>query len=133
MGQPDHGWNARTGRLTSRFREAFSRRDIDTLRTLYSPSATSVPEPGVSTSGAERAAALDHFSDHFDTCGSVIRHACVADGVALLVVDRGMSGPGQNAERVRIEGAATDIVRRFPDGEWRYVIDNPFGSGSSGD
>jgi ketosteroid isomerase-like protein len=124
----DEEFDAQTGYLTRRFREAFNRRDIDTLRTLYAPEATSVLQPGASATGTARAATLNHFFDHFDTCESVIRHAYLAGDVALLVVDWVMRGP----DGIRIEGAATDVVRRFPDGDWRYVIDNPFGSAKPG-
>jgi ketosteroid isomerase-like protein len=127
--QSEHDLDALTDDLTGRFREAFNKRDIATLRSLYTAEATSVIAPGVATTGAERAATLDHFFDQFDTCESSIRHAYVADDIALLVVDWAMTGPDGDGGRTRIEGAATDVVRRGPDGKWRYVIDNPFGSG----
>jgi ketosteroid isomerase-like protein len=128
--RPDHELDALTDHLTSRFRDAFNARDIDTLRTLYEPTATSVVEPGRATHGEERARTLDHFFE-YDTCESVVRHAYVADDVALLVVDWSMSRTGPDGRPERIEGAATDVVRRGSDRQWRYLIDNPFGSGTS--
>lgn len=124
----DEEFDKLTGNLTSRFREAFNRRDIETLRTLYEDAAVSVLSPGHATSGDERKATLEHFYE-FDTCESQIRHAYVADAVALLIVDWSMSGPGPDGRRVRISGAATDVVQRDADGIWHYIIDNPFGSG----
>ncbi|GIJ45547.1 hypothetical protein Val02_24330 [Virgisporangium aliadipatigenens] len=29
---------------------------------------------------------------------------------------------------VDLSGTATDVARRGPDGHWRYLIDNPFGT-----
>jgi ketosteroid isomerase-like protein len=33
-----------------------------------------------------------------------------------------------DGEHVHVDGTATDVARRGPDGLWRYVIDNPFGT-----
>jgi ketosteroid isomerase-like protein len=47
----------------------------------------------------------------------------VAGDIALLIV--GWSIAGLDAQ-----GTATDVARRGPDGRWRYVIDNPYGTGT---
>jgi len=38
-----------------------------------------------------------------------------------------IDGVAAHGGRVHIEGTATDVARRGPDGYWRYAIDNPFG------
>ncbi len=55
---------------------------------------------------------------------AALRHAYVVDDLALLVVEWSVRGAG-----VDLAATATDVVRRGPDGRWRYVIDNPFGGG----
>lgn len=42
------------------------------------------------------------------------------DGIALLIVGWTIGD---------VTGTATDVARRAADGRWRYVIDNPFGTG----
>ncbi|EFL19641.1 predicted protein [Streptomyces sp. C] len=37
---------------------------------------------------------------------------------------------GRDGVPVHVEGTATDVARRGPDGRWRYAIDNPFGPGA---
>lgn len=39
-----------------------------------------------------------------------------------------LEGTGPDGAAVRLAGTATDVARRGPDGLWRYVIDNPFGT-----
>jgi ketosteroid isomerase-like protein len=48
-----------------------------------------------------------------------------------LIVDWVIDGTGPEGQAVHVEGTATDIARRGPDGRWRYVIDNPFGTGDT--
>ncbi|MFD0538567.1 hypothetical protein ACFQY7_37435 [Actinomadura luteofluorescens] len=42
-----------------------------------------------------------------------------------------IEGPSREGP-VRIEGTATDVARRGPDGRWRYAVDNPFGTSAPG-
>ncbi|MFJ3877880.1 YybH family protein [Streptomyces sp. NPDC090077] len=59
------------------------------------------------------------------------RHTYATGELALLIVDRttvGTEGTGPDGGPVRLAGTATDIARRGPDGLWRYVVDNPFGT-----
>ncbi|MFK0122418.1 hypothetical protein ACIQSP_03790 [Streptomyces nigra] len=47
--------------------------------------------------------------------------------MAPLIVDRVIDGTGPEGQDVHVEGTA-DIAQRGPDGGWRYVVDNPFGT-----
>ncbi|MFI7005725.1 hypothetical protein [Streptomyces sp. NPDC050145] len=55
------------------------------------------------------------------------RHTYVVGDLALLIVDFVIEGVAADGNGVRVEGTATDVARRGPDGFCRYVIDNPFG------
>lgn len=55
------------------------------------------------------------------------RHVYATDDLALLIVDWVIEGTA-DGRPVRIEGTATDVARRGPDGRWRYAVDNPFGT-----
>ncbi|MEW1845977.1 hypothetical protein AB0392_49185 [Nonomuraea angiospora] len=52
----------------------------------------------------------------------------MAGNIALLIVDRSMRGTARDGSELDMSGTATDVVRRGPDGQWRYVIDNPHGT-----
>jgi ketosteroid isomerase-like protein len=57
------------------------------------------------------------------------RHAYVSGDIALLVVDWSIAGTSRQGYPLDLRGTATDVVRRGADGRWRYVVDNPFGTG----
>ena len=35
-------------------------------------------------------------------------------------------GTGPDGKAVSMAGQSTEVVRRQPDGTWRYVVDNPY-------
>lgn len=110
------------------FAAAFNSGDPGALDRLYEERGVFVPAPGRQpVTGAERHRA----NAAFQALGLPIqvsqRHAYVADGVALLIVDWKIEGTGPDGAEVHLAGTATDVVRRGPDGRWRYLIDNPFG------
>ncbi|MEE4423171.1 hypothetical protein [Streptomyces bugieae] len=45
----------------------------------------------------------------------------------MPIYDGLIDGTGADGNHVRIEGTATDIVRRGTDGRYRHIIDNLFG------
>ncbi|WP_346655825.1 DUF4440 domain-containing protein [Streptomyces sp. RFCAC02] len=86
------------------------------------------PSPGRAVTGGE----LDRANREMLGLGLPItvrpRHTYVAGDIALLIVDWSIAGRDRAGNAVRVEGTATDVARRGPDGLWRYVIDNPFGT-----
>jgi ketosteroid isomerase-like protein len=59
---------------------------------------------------------------------AAVRHAYVVGDTALLVVDWALRGTAVDGTEIDQHGTATDVLRRGPDGRWRYLIDNPHGS-----
>ncbi|MFB6833670.1 YybH family protein [Streptomyces hydrogenans] len=55
------------------------------------------------------------------------RQVYATGDLALLLVDWIIEGTDRAGRPVRVEGTATDVARRGPDGRWRYAVDNPFG------
>jgi hypothetical protein len=49
------------------------------------------------------------------------------DDVALVVGVWSFDGTGPDGEPVRLEARNADVLRRQPDGTWRFVIDKPWG------
>ncbi|WP_229706483.1 YybH family protein [Micromonospora sonchi] len=110
------------------FARAFNTGDAAVVEQVYEPDGVFVAAPGQAVTGAARAAANQRFLDlglPIDICP---RHIYVADDIALLIVDWTIDGQGTDGQHVHLEGTATDVARRGPDGYWRYVIDNPFGT-----
>jgi ketosteroid isomerase-like protein len=113
------------------FARAFNSGDIAAVERVYEPAGVFVPAPGQSLTGVARAAANRRFLDVGLPIDVRLRHAYVADDIALLIVDWSIAGQGADGRPVHVEGTATDVARRGGDGLWRYVIDNPFGTAAS--
>jgi len=109
------------------FARAFNTGDVAVLEQVYEPDAVFVPRPGQPVTAADRRAANADFLALGLPITVTPRHTYVQDDIALLIVDFVIEGTGPDGAPVHIEGTATDVARRGPDGYWRYVIDNPFG------
>ena len=96
----------------------------------YEAGAVLVPRPGQPLTGApHRIDAHQHLLSFGLPIEAQTRHVYVADDIALLVVDWSIQGMSRQGHPVDLRGAAADVARRGADGRWRYVIDNPFGTG----
>ncbi len=110
------------------FARAFNTFDPVALDQLYEPGAVFVPAPGREATGAERIRANAAFLGLRVPIRVTPRHTYVSGDLALLIVDFVIDGVAAHGSPVHIEGTATDVARRGPDGYWRYAIDNPFGT-----
>lgn len=113
--------------VPSVFAERFNSGDPTAVSELYESGAVFVPEPGAPVTGERIESANAEFLGLGLPISVEPRHTYRADDIALLVVDWSIDGTGEDSQPVHIEGTATDVVRRGPDGYWRYVVDNPFG------
>ncbi|MFC7549167.1 YybH family protein [Plantactinospora sp. GCM10030261] len=110
------------------FARAFNTGDARLVDRVYEPAGVFVAEPGRPVAdAAARMAANQQFLDQGMPIEVRPRHVYVAGDIALLIVDYTI-GPDPTGGRTPITGTATDVTRRGPDGRWRYVIDNPFGT-----
>ncbi|MGC9498104.1 YybH family protein [Streptomyces sp. WG7] len=112
------------------FARAFNTFDPAALDQLYEADAGFVPTPGRLVTGTGRFRANDDFLRLRVPIEVTPRHTYVVGDLALLIVDFVIAGTAAHGGQVHIEGTATDVARRGPDGYWRYVIDNPFGVAS---
>ncbi len=112
--------NSHPASVAHAFAAAFNSRDADAVDAVYEPGALFVPEPGHTVTGTGRRSANRRFLDTGRPIEVTPRHVYAHDGIALLIVDWAIG---------EITGTATDVARLGPDGRWRYVIDNPFGTG----
>src|SRR5918997_1342436 len=93
----------------------------------YEPGAVLVPRPGHPVTGtAARITAHNHLLGFGLPMRARTRRVYVADNIALLLVDWSIAGTSRQGYPIDLNGTATDVIRRDSDGQWRYVIDNPF-------
>jgi ketosteroid isomerase-like protein len=94
----------------------------------YEPDAVLVARPGLPMTGATaRIAAHNHLLAFGLPMQARTRRVYAAGDLALLIVDWSIAGTSRQGYPIDLRGTATDVIRRNPDGHWRYVIDNPFG------
>lgn len=115
-------------RLLEVFAAAFNSGDVEALDRLYEDQGVFLPVPGRPAAGPDRTAALRYLVDRGVPMEARVRRSYVAGDIALLLVDWSLRGTARDGTPVDMSGTATDVVRRTPEGDWRYVIDNPFGS-----
>ena len=109
--------------------EHFSAGDLDALIGLYETDATLVPQPGELVTGIEAIReALSAFLTTQPTFDLEVRKVLHTGDIALSFADWTLSGTGPDGEAIEMAAQTSDVLRRQPDGSWRIVIDNPYGS-----
>jgi ketosteroid isomerase-like protein len=107
--------------------KAFNDGDVDALIGLYEPDARMVRDDGSVAVGLDEIRAV--WADLVALGGRVrmvTRYAVESGDIALLSNEWTLELEGNPVA----SGATAEIARRQDDGTWRYVIDNPFGSGA---
>ena len=110
--------------------EAINGQDVEALLDLFEPDAVFVdPETGGELRGEDAirqgAAGMLESNARIEGTG---RKVLVAGDIALVLSSWTLEAEGPDGEVLRQSGTATDVIRRQPDGTWRYVIDNPGGT-----
>jgi uncharacterized protein (TIGR02246 family) len=116
-----------------RWLRAVNEGDIETLVTLCEPEATVVFGPDQVVTGLDAIRTgnqgLLALRPRFELrVAQVLR----SGNLALLLSDWSMTGTGPDGTPVTAQGTTTDVVRRQPDGSWRFAIDNPTGTAGIG-
>jgi len=114
--------------MNEMFARAFNRRSIDALLALYEPHAI------LRVDGSERShTGLDAIREELEkllqlpgTMTSVNNFCVVQDELALLRADWVLTGEDSSTVT---SGSSAEVVRRQPDGTWRYIIDHAVGGG----
>jgi uncharacterized protein (TIGR02246 family) len=115
--------------VIERFSTLLSDSDLDALVELYEPEAVFAPQPGQTVTG--RAAireALTGFLELRPEMDGKIQEVLVSEDTALVSNRWSLRGTGPDGSPVELAGTSSDVMRRGPDGGWRIVIDNPWGS-----
>jgi uncharacterized protein (TIGR02246 family) len=110
--------------------ETFSAGDLDALLALYEEhDAMLVPQPGEAVTGIDAIReALSAFLALQPTFNLEVRKVLQTGDIALSFADWTLSGTRPDGEPIEMAAQTSDVLRRQPDGSWRIVIDNPYGS-----
>ena len=108
--------------------EALNAQDLEAALSLYEDNAILVPEPGVSAIGLDeiRAALADLLA--MKPTGTIeTKTADITGDIALMHSPWTQVGTDEDGGKVSFSGITAEVVRRQPDGTWKYVIDDPWG------
>jgi uncharacterized protein (TIGR02246 family) len=114
------------------FSEYFNAGTIDLLLTLYTDDAVLIPAAGQEARGKE--AIREALNGFLSLKGSFqIEPPTVveANDTALVMAKWRLNGTSPAGEPVEIAGQTSDVIRCQPEGNWLFVIDNPFGAQSA--
>jgi ketosteroid isomerase-like protein len=115
--------------MNGAFADAVNSGDVSRVLGLYESYALLAPRPG------ERAAGLDAIRAALDELlalrGTMVSRnvLCMQVGeLALLQGEWQLSGTAPDGSPLELSSRTAEVVRRQPDGSWRYVIDHAFGA-----
>jgi ketosteroid isomerase-like protein len=103
--------------------------DLESLMPLYERDAAFAAQPGVLAHGAAGIGeALVGFISMNGTLDLEVTRVLEVDDLALVIGVWSFEGTGPDGEPVQLSARNADVLRRQPDGTWRFVIDNPWGT-----
>ena len=103
--------------------------DLDGLMTLYESEAAFAAQPGTLAHGA--AGVRQSITAFLAMKGKLdlqVTRVLEAGGLAFVAGVWSFNGTGPDGAPVTLTGRNGDVLRRQPDGSWRFVIDNPWGT-----
>ena len=113
--------------MPAAFETAFNTGDVEQVMALYESDAVLVPEPGQVVSGTDAIRQVLRGFLSFKLPIKLERKRVLTSGdVALVSSSWKLAGTGPDGSAVDLSGNTTEVVRRQPDGSWRYAIDDPF-------
>jgi uncharacterized protein (TIGR02246 family) len=114
--------------VIERFATLLTAGDTPAALELYEHGAVFVVEPGMTVAGREAiGAALERFAAMQPILVGEIEQVVEAGDVALVANRWVLDGTGPDGAPVQLNGRSADVLRRGTDGEWRIVIDDPWG------
>lgn len=112
------------------FQDAFNSGDLETVLGLYEPDAVLMPGPeGDPLRGLDQIrCSLEGFLELDGRLTFTPRHWLVNGDLALASISCEMHDAADaDGNPVQISGVTSELLRRQPDGGWRYVVNHPFG------
>lgn len=103
--------------------------DLDSLLPLYESRAAFAAEPGSLAHGPSGVSeSLAGFIAMNGTLDIEVTRVLEVDDLALVIGVWSFDGAGPDGEPVHLAARNADVLRRQDDGNWRFVIDNPWGT-----
>jgi uncharacterized protein (TIGR02246 family) len=108
--------------------EGINTGNLDALMSLYEPDAAFAAQPGNLARGPQGVrSSLAAFVAMQGTLDLTVTRVLEAGDLALVVGLWSFVATNPDGEPVTLTGRNADVLRRQPDGAWRFVIDNPWG------
>ena len=109
--------------------EGINSRNLDSLMTLYEPLACFASQPGKLAKTPEgireSLRSFIHMNGKLDLS---VKRVLKANDLALVITEWSFSGTSPDGKPVDMTAKSADVLRQQPDGTWRFVIDNPWGT-----
>lgn len=111
------------------FVSAIEKGDLEQAASLYDDNAVFQVRPGqMATDAKAIREGLTGFISmktrlNFENIGTMI-----ADNICLVRAKWNMALTGPDGKPKQMQGESSDVLRRQPDGSWRILLDNPYGS-----
>ncbi|MBC9785075.1 nuclear transport factor 2 family protein [Heliobacterium chlorum] len=106
---------------------ALNKGDIDTLLSFYDHNAIVVLEPGKQVEGkAQLRKAFEEIIKSNSKAKQLKTHVIESDGIALFISKWTLSGADSEDSSYPPQFIATSVFRK-QNGQWKLIIDNPFG------
>lgn len=109
------------------FAECVNAGDVEGVVALYEPHATLLLQDGAPSSGTEaiRVAIADFIAMKPSLRVSIRQVVRGGGDIAAVYNDWELTLIGPDGKTIEDGGKACEIVRRHPDGSWKFVIDDP--------
>jgi uncharacterized protein (TIGR02246 family) len=110
------------------FAEYVNAGDLDALIELYEPRASLIQQDGTAVTGhaAIRAALGELLGANPRIQMKTAKLAkSGGDDLAILYSEWALASNAPDGKRTEMAGRSVEIVRRQPDGSWRFAIDDP--------
>lgn len=116
-------------KIQQKYKDAFNAGDVDGVLATFIDDGATVVERGLALpkSGDLREALGGYFAEAKPRVEFEFVHTYLAGDVALVVTDWSLDELGPDGARHTQRGRATDVLVRHG-GEWKFAIDNRFGS-----
>ena len=105
--------------------------DLDALLSLYEATCTLVRRDGSVARGSgeirEVLGRLIPMQARMTT--EIVKVVAAGDALAMVYNDWRMSAKRADGQPVEVSGKAIEVVRRQPDGTWRFILDDPYARG----
>ena len=103
--------------------------NLDSLMILYESDACFASQPGRFIKGREGIRqSMQGFVDMRGKLESKIKRVFQTSNLALVISEWSFNGTGPDGNPVNLASTSTDVLRQQPDGTWRVIIDNPWGT-----